>query len=138
MKVIIVDDDPVLCELLTEALTGLGFCDVLTALDGTAAIELYKQYEKDIALITCDLHMPNVDGVEFINFLTKKNCDCPILLLSSAHDTVRKCAELLAGAAQLNVIGSLKKPLNLDELKQVTRDIPREHQSDARTTCLAS
>ena len=123
MKVLIIDDDPIVCAVLESALRSFGFCEILVAESGLEATELYYQNKSDVGLISCDLHMPDFDGIEFISFLSQRGATCPIVFVTSANSALCKSAQALSVAGNLNCLGVLKKPIDVVDLERVTRDI---------------
>jgi two-component system OmpR family response regulator len=81
MKILVVDDDPRLRDLVRMALEGNGF-DVQTASDGQAALVGAQRYRPD--LIVLDVGLPKADGFEVCRRI-RATSDVPILFLT-AHD----------------------------------------------------
>jgi CheY-like chemotaxis protein len=127
MKTLIIDDDPVLCSILKESLAKIGMPDVIVSGDGEDAAWQFTEHEFSIGLILCDLNMPKLDGVEFADFLSERESHPAIVFITSAHDSVRKSAVALAKARKLNVLGSLKKPISIEQLSELLslQDAPR-------------
>jgi two-component system chemotaxis response regulator CheY len=63
-KILIVDDSSTVRAQVSAALTGGGFA-VLEAADGREALEKVAS-NADLALVICDVNMPNMDGLEFL------------------------------------------------------------------------
>ncbi|MGI9475764.1 MAG: response regulator [Hyphomicrobiaceae bacterium] len=116
-RVLAVDDDPILLQVLTAYFAKHGMT-TLTAHNGAAAIAKLGDHS-DIDLIVTDLHMPDSDGIEFLDRLKEADCKTPIIVVSSADMTMILSAEVLAKAYQLNFIGALTKPVKFHELGQL-------------------
>lgn len=84
-KILIIEDDKSLAEMLRANLAGEGF-DVKIAFDGEEGIALLKK--EKYALILLDLIMPKVDGFDVINFLKGKKNKTPILVLSNLNSEI--------------------------------------------------
>jgi CheY-like chemotaxis protein len=110
-KVLIVDDDPIISQVLGAYFEEHAVNSVLAADNGGKAMSMLAEHP-DVDLIVCDLHMPDVDGVEFMNQLLPINCKIPILLISASRGPTVKAAETLAKAYGLDVIGMLPKPID--------------------------
>jgi len=67
LKVLVVDDDPDTLEILSELLTKAGH-SVVTAVDGRRALDVYAS---DIDVVICDIIMPEMDGLQFIQQLVR-------------------------------------------------------------------
>ena len=65
-SVLVVDDDPTQQIIVTDFLEQLGRANVINAADGDAARFVMEQHSEAVGLIVCDLHMPDFDGVEFL------------------------------------------------------------------------
>ncbi|TMC75248.1 MAG: response regulator [Chloroflexi bacterium] len=105
-RVLVVDDDPDIRELLFTALEDEGF-EVVPAENGREALAIIKTFRPDV--IVLDLMMPVMDGWQFANELRARDEDIPIVLLSAARD-LRTHAKNLA-AAEI-----IEKPFDLSEL----------------------
>ena len=84
------------------------------------------------SILILDLKMPGMDGIEVIRLLAEKKMS-PALILMSGYDTaVLHSAEQLAQAHNLNVIGSLVKPVNCEKLQQfVAKNIADKSENRA-------
>ena len=87
MKILVVDDDREIVELLTIYLKNESY-EIVKAYDGKQALEKLKMYP-DIDMIILDIMMPRLDGISVVHEVRKENAQLPILLLS-ADDYVTK------------------------------------------------
>jgi DNA-binding NarL/FixJ family response regulator len=99
ITVSIIDDDPLICQILAETLTDSsdGQIEVLsTAIDGLQALEHAKQEHPDVVLM--DIDMPNMDGIEATRHLLNLTPRPHVLILTalSPSSTVERAIE--AGA----------------------------------------
>jgi CheY-like chemotaxis protein len=81
--IIIVDDEPVILELIRDILHDEGFT-VITASTGATALQLIKQ--RPVALVLTDLMMPNLTGLELARRLRSdpETAAVPLILMSAA------------------------------------------------------
>lgn len=93
-KVLIVDDDQNICELLRLYLQKDGF-DTEIANDGSEAIELQKTYNPDIILL--DVMMPKLDGWQVCREI-RKTSDVPIIMITAKGEVFDKILGLELGA----------------------------------------
>ncbi|NVK25064.1 MAG: response regulator transcription factor [Gammaproteobacteria bacterium] len=93
-KILVVDDDHHIVEIISFALTKANF-DVIEAADGNAALDKYKQHNPE--LIVLDIGMPELDGLEVCKEI-KKVSDTPVLFLSAKDDEFDKVLGLEIGA----------------------------------------
>jgi len=71
IKILVVDDDLLIRELLSEILLASEKYEVVSAENGQAALELYRQ-NADIGLILSDINMPVMDGLSLIKELRQE------------------------------------------------------------------
>ncbi|MBQ3550758.1 MAG: response regulator transcription factor [Clostridia bacterium] len=93
-KVLIVDDDTNICELLRLYLEKDGF-DTVIANDGEAAVAKFNIDEPDIILL--DIMLPKLDGWQVCRTI-RKNSDVPIIMLTAKGETFDKILGLDLGA----------------------------------------
>ena len=123
-RILVVDDEVVIRELMTDILTEEGF-RVESADNGRAALELLRK-EKDFVLLFTDIMMPQMDGIELIQESRKiAPTVVPIVMTGFATlDTAR--AAVTAGAYDY-----VLKPFNLSEVKMaVTNALDRRRLAD--------
>lgn len=94
MKILIVDDDPRLRDLLRIALERAGFA-TLTAAEGTSALIHARREAPD--LIVLDIGLPELDGFEVCRRL-RATSDVPILFLTARDDEIDRIVGLELGA----------------------------------------
>ena len=104
-RVLVVDDDASIRELLSAALEDDGY-EVLPAKNGQDALAVCERWRPDV--IVLDLMMPVMDGWTFAKRLRERD-DIPIVVLSAANDLERHAKSL--GAAFVE-----GKPFDLDQL----------------------
>lgn len=121
-KVLIVDDEAGVRELLKDALGLAGF-EFQTAGDGMSALTLLRTFTPDIMII--DINMPLMDGFELVERLRKIGNDIPVLMLSARADRVDVTRGLTLGADDY-----VTKPFGLEELVLRVRAILRRSQSE--------
>ncbi|MEQ8319257.1 MAG: response regulator [Rhodospirillales bacterium] len=109
--VLLVDDDDLILETLTLALTDNGY-DVVTASDGDDALSKFEQ--NDVAIVVTDIIMPNKEGVETILQFRQVSPDLPIIAMTGGGRSGR--LDFLSVATKLGATDTLKKPFSPDEL----------------------
>lgn len=122
-RVLIMDDDPRVCRLFKRVAEGLGF--EAFAIDNSSQFEsAYVGFEPDIILL--DLHMPGLDGVELIRYLVGQRTRAAVILVSGVDKSVIETTSRLGKSLGLNIVGSLIKPINVDDIKTLLREQFRE------------
>jgi two-component system, OmpR family, response regulator MprA len=117
-KILIVDDDAGIQELLELALAGEGY-DVLVARDGIDALEKLDGYGPD--LIVLDLMMPRMDGTTFAAELRRRGLSIPIMMLTAASRGEQRAQALSADSY-------IAKPFSLPELLGQVAELARDRR----------
>jgi two-component system OmpR family response regulator len=107
-RILVVEDEPLVRDLLRESLT-IGGYDVETADDGLEALNKIQKTAFD--LIVADINMPKLNGYELIQKLRELNDETPILILSARSETYDKNLGLRLGADDY-----MTKPFSLEEI----------------------
>jgi PAS domain S-box-containing protein len=122
--VLVVEDEPALCRLISVSLEKRGYT-VLAAEDGTEAIRILENNRDDIDLVVSDIMMPKLNGLELREKAILVRPDLQFLFISGyAEDTIGRTAHLPQDA------GYLEKPFLPIELARKVRTLLNE--SDAR------
>jgi DNA-binding response OmpR family regulator len=108
MRVLIVEDEPRMLELLRQGLYERGFT-VMSAADGAAGLEIATTHEFDA--IVLDIRLPHMDGYQMMAALRKRAYSTPVLMLT-ARDTED---EIILGL-DLGADDYLTKPFSFLEL----------------------
>ncbi|SEL80621.1 two-component system, OmpR family, response regulator CpxR [Colwellia chukchiensis] len=130
-KLLLIDDDKELAELLSEYLSSEGF-ELVCRHDGVTGLE--KAYDDSIALILLDVMMPGLNGFEVLKALGA-HYKTPILMLTAKGDNADKVRGLQLGADDY-----LAKPFQHQELlariKAILRRIAIAKNSKATTNVI--
>ncbi len=93
-RVLVVDDDPALAEMLTIVLRGEGF-ETAVVRDGAKALDAFRETHPDVILL--DLMLPGMSGLEVCKEIRSES-GIPIIMLTAKTDTVDVVLVLEAGA----------------------------------------
>jgi len=119
IRVIVVDDHPIVCAGLARLIGAEADIDVIgTALDGAKGIELYMELRPDVLLT--DLSMQPIDGVETTRRLLARQPDARILVLAATADPPHVLGAIDAGA-----VGFLLKDSEPESIVQGIRAAAR-------------
>lgn len=124
-RVLIVEDDQVLREALSDTLELAGY-PVSTAIDGTDAINMLE--EQEISMVVSDVQMQPMDGHSLLKQIKRNHPDLPVMLMT-AYGDIQKAVK----AMQDGAIDYLVKPFEAEVLlNMVGRYIPQpsEHDGD--------
>lgn len=114
--ILVVDDEPDLCEMLTFDFRGKGF-EAFTALDGFGALDILQSHP--ITTVITDIRMPNMDGLQLLKQLKAANPLNPAVILISAFIENIRVEAYGAGAEAV-----FSKPFRVAE---VVRTVSRLH-----------
>jgi two-component system cell cycle sensor histidine kinase/response regulator CckA len=110
-KILIIDDEEMIREMLSEMLTELDFQPIVAS-DGYKGIEVYRDSYQDIVLVIIDMIMPGIGGLETYRELKKINPDIVALLATGySSETARKEIQ------EEGISGYLAKPFSIDALQ---------------------
>jgi len=116
--VMVVDDSRVVRMHIARALLDAGYT-VLEAEDGLDAMEKLAAVP-GIALIVCDVNMPRVDGLEFVEWLERQASPPPVIML-----TTEGHPQQIQRAKEHGAKGWMVKPLKADALVLAARRLIR-------------
>lgn len=149
IKILIVDDDPFVRDMLATILQS-GEYTVETAEDGFAALKKYRG-GSGIALIISDMNMPEMSGLELIKKLRQGGSEVPIIILTGNNEIAVAINAMNSGAndyllkdenIQDTVILSVEKVLEKDQLKkqnlQLMADLAIKNEKLEKERILAS
>jgi CheY-like chemotaxis protein len=109
-KVLVVDDEPEVRQVLHEFLASRGY-DVSVAGDGVKALGLVESVKPDLVLL--DVAMPGMDGVETLKRIVALNPTLPVIMVTANAD-ISVTSKLLA----LGAVDYVPKPFDLEYLDQ--------------------
>jgi len=127
MRILVVEDDPILGDVLSRSLRHAGYA-VDTARDGKLADDLLSVHSFD--LVVLDLGLPGVDGLEVLRRLRRRLSSAPVLILTARDEVEDRVAGLDLGADDYMV-----KPFKLAEFEARVRALVRRAQA-ATTACI--
>ncbi|TGD21505.1 DNA-binding response regulator [Companilactobacillus suantsaicola] len=117
MKILVVDDDKEIVELLSIYIKNEGY-EPVTANSGQEALDQLAAYS-DIALMVLDIMMPGIDGIEVVKRV-RKNSQIPIIIVSAKTTDMDKIQGLITGADDY-----VTKPFNPLEIMARIRSLLR-------------
>ncbi len=114
IRVLIVDDSPLMREMIGDALEAQGDFEIAgLAADGREALELLEQTQPDI--LTLDLLMPGVSGEETLDEILKRR-PTPVIVVSSIS---QRAADATLSALDRGAMDYVAKPAGLDDARRV-------------------
>lgn len=108
MQILVVDDQQPILGMLKDVLSDQGY-DVLTATDGNAALDLYRDHRPAFTLT--DISMPGMTGLELLHQIKSLNAEAAVMLMTGAGSETFAVEALRGGA-----VNYFNKPLDIHEL----------------------
>ncbi len=127
-KLLVVDDEPNIRELLSTSLRFAGF-DVTAAANGREALAAVERDEPDLAVL--DVMLPDMDGFTITRRLRAAGRHFPVVFLTARDDTQDKVQGLTVGGDDY-----VTKPFSLDEVVARIRAVLRRTQPDEENALL--
>ncbi len=115
-KILVVDDEEIVRELLIDVLSESGF-QVMTAENGLVGLDLFRQPDRKYDLVIVDMSMPGMDGIEVCRELRKIDPAQKIMMATGNYSTDDELAEL----KKIGIDQILRKPFNLNAMVSLLR-----------------
>lgn len=109
-KLLVIDDSPFVCKAVTKALEGTDYEVIGNALNGRMGLDLYQEHKPDV--VTLDVTMPIMDGLETAQKLHEIDPNVKIIMLSAMGDET-----LVNQAKEIGVKFFLTKPFKPETLQ---------------------
>ena len=119
-RLLVVDDQVEITDLIRE-IAGVEGYEVHTLNQSSQFFEQFEQIGPDIVCI--DIHMPDVDGIEILRWLSNIHTNACVVILSGGAPLFTKVAERIGEAANLDV-HTLVKPFSLSDFREILREVP--------------
>lgn len=124
-QILVLDDDDAFREDLGEFLSGAGY--TVIARGECQGLSFEQLCANDFLLL--DLSMPAVDGTDVLKQLAAGQCSMPIILISGSTQDVISAVADAARLRHIQILGTLKKPFDPDELLRLLASAPSERAS---------
>jgi two-component system response regulator AtoC len=108
-SILIVDDDEVMLETLSEVLKKRGY-EIFLASSGNVALSVIKKNIIDLILL--DMRLPDVDGLEVLKKIKELDTEILVIMMTAYSDVQTAVSAMKSGAYHY-----INKPFELDELK---------------------
>ena len=115
-KILVIDDSPFIFKAVKKALEPHGFEVIDNASNGQIGLEMYHKYMPDV--VTLDVTMPVMDGIEAAKALFAKYPDVKIILMSAMGDDV-----LINQAKEIGIKHFVTKPFKAEELLSTVNNL---------------
>ena len=123
--ILLVDDEEAIIKSLSGSLEDEGY-SLLTAQDGTAAMEIVKTQPVDIVFL--DIWLPSMDGLETLKAIKEYDPSLEIIMMTG-HGTVNTAVQ----AVKLGALDFLEKPFSLDTALDIIKRVQEKKQISIKT-----
>ncbi len=120
-KILLVDDDPSILNLLVSYITAFGY-DPASAANGLEAVELLRTQQVDIVIT--DVLMPDMDGMELLGYIKKHHPHIDVIVMTGHVNKISYTDVIKAGASDF-----ISKPFEHDELEAKLNRLVRERHT---------
>ncbi|WP_158582016.1 response regulator [Sphingomonas edaphi] len=119
-KLLLIDDEPALADFVAQAAKMCGFLPAVTRTDQ----EFRDKFrESRPQMVTIDLGMPGMDGVELLRFLADEAFKEPVLIISGFDRRILESAFRLGLTLGLQMVGPLEKPTRLEDIEAILNNL---------------
>lgn len=116
LSILAVDDDEITLDIICDILDQFGCTRVQTAQDGRSGFRAMAQMQSPPDIIIVDVFMPDMDGIEFVNQLSRLNYQGGVILISAADAQILQLARQIAVESGLNLLAAFAKPFQKETL----------------------
>jgi EAL domain-containing protein (putative c-di-GMP-specific phosphodiesterase class I) len=130
MRLLVIDDEEDLCEMIGEIAATRGL-EVKTVSNPELVMAALSEFTPDMIML--DLMMPGTDGVELLRLLAEHVKQAKLCLMSGSDTRVLNSARRLGSAHGLDVVAALEKPLNIPGLTALFDRLAGNNEYDTAT-----
>ena len=116
MKALVVDDSSFMRNMMKNILEDMDFEEVFEADDGSKAVDMHK--EKDLDLITLDIIMDDVGGIEALEEIRKTDGETRVIMVSAVGQD-----QMVEEADQKGADTFINKPFDEEDVKDTVTDL---------------
>ncbi len=113
-RLLVIDDEPAFGSFVKEVAEGLGY-DVRVTAKADEFADTYETF--DPTVIVLDVVMPEVDGIELVQWLAQEKCKAKIVIVTGYNPHYADAAKRLVSAGDLPSVMTLTKPVSLADLR---------------------
>ena len=138
MRLLIIDDEEDICDLIAEIGERHGL-EPRTTSNTETVPQILGEFTPDVIMM--DLMMPGIDGVELLRLLSEKARNAKLCLISGSDARVLNSARRLGSAHGLDVVAALEKPLSIQTLNGFFETVAvkkKEESAEDRARAIAS
>ena len=126
MRILVVDDDPIIRKLLLEVLTNDGH-QVEVAVNGLEGLKLARS--EAFQLVLMDVHMPIMNGLETLIEIRRLFPRTPVAMMDSYPD------QLVREAESRGALTCVHKPFDLEEIREIIQRVGSANLEERQIKC---
>jgi len=113
-RLLVIDDEPDFAEFVGRVAQGVGYDVTVT----NRAVDFKDAYDAvDPTVIVLDVVMPEVEGIELVQWLADRQCRAKILVVTGYNPHYSELAKVLGEAKGLSSVVTMTKPLHVADLR---------------------
>jgi len=116
--VVVVDDDPLVQDVMVDALSKMGVrvVSASTMAEALRWLDATPNRSTESLIFLVDVIMPEGDGFEFIRALAKRGCRSPVIVMTGGGELYLRLAHSFGMAFDVNIIDLMPKPIDYPRL----------------------
>ena len=119
-QILIVDDDPLMRSILETYLKCEHSAATKSVANGLQALTLLQDCHDKVALIICDLNMPEMDGLQFLRHVHELGYEGKLAIVSGEDPSVLSATKDIATFYGFDLVGVFSKPLDTKKLREIS------------------
>ena len=123
-SILLLDDDPFVLEFLANTLRRMDYSELTLATHASEALLKVECDPSSAQVIVCDLSMPEMDGIAFLQALNEISFRGSVILLSVASAREMHSVQRLLSGSEFTILGTLTKPAARHELRGLLETWP--------------
>ena len=97
-KILVADDSRTSRKMLLDIIRSMDFDEILEATDGNDAVAKFEEYKPDV--ITLDITMPGMDGIEVLKKVKEINPNAKVVMITAAAQSTKIMEAIKLGAEE--------------------------------------
>jgi EAL domain-containing protein (putative c-di-GMP-specific phosphodiesterase class I)/DNA-binding NarL/FixJ family response regulator len=118
-RILLVDDDQFMLGMQSRILQNMGYQVVFCAGSAQAALQFLERGSREVDVLVCDLNMPGMDGIEFLQTLNRGKFSGSVIVLSGEGARIMHTVQKLLDGSRLVILGAIEKPANRAALRSL-------------------
>lgn len=121
-KLLIIDDDPSICELISVVAKNCDY-EVVATMSSKDFQQQYHEFNPSLLMMDLELNQKDTDGIQLLRFLADEDCKLPIILMTGAHEKILSSALHLGKTHGLLMEKTLQKPFRMIDVANILNSL---------------